>query len=231
MKFLQAYQSGNLVLPAALLFHFKEIFPQADDFLVWQFFYLQNTTQHHDILPSKIAEALGKQVSDVNASISRLTAQGLLNTKTIELDGEIEIIFDASPALERLDQFFLNSSSGVSQKTSSSKSQSLEEFKALADDFASEFGRMLSSFELEDLRKTVIDEEMSADLVREALREAVFNGKLNFKYINAILRNWRQEGILTLRQVEERRLERDKANPRNVQVSDDFLNAMDLWSN
>ena len=36
MSFLQHYKSGNLVLPSALLFHYKDIFSNADDFLVWQ---------------------------------------------------------------------------------------------------------------------------------------------------------------------------------------------------
>ncbi len=89
---------------------------------------------------------------------------------------------------------------------------------------------MLSPFELEDLQKTVSDDKTDPDLVRSALREAVFNGKTNWNYIQAILRNWRREGISTLRQVEERRKEREQANPANVTVSDDFLSAMNLWS-
>ena len=89
---------------------------------------------------------------------------------------------------------------------------------------------MLSPFELEDLQKTVSDDKTDPDLVRSALREAVFNGKTNWNYIQAILLNWRREGISTLRQVEERRKEREQANPANVTVSDDFLSAMNLWS-
>ncbi|HEO7592435.1 DNA replication protein DnaD, partial [Streptococcus agalactiae] len=41
MTYLEQYQSGQLTLPSALFFHFKSIFKTADDFLVWQFFYLQ----------------------------------------------------------------------------------------------------------------------------------------------------------------------------------------------
>ena len=37
MTYLDAFKSGNLVLPSALLLHFKELFPSSDDFLVWQF--------------------------------------------------------------------------------------------------------------------------------------------------------------------------------------------------
>ena len=48
---------------------------------------------------SQIAEIIGKEVADVNQSISNLTENGLLQYRTIELNGEIELIFDASLAL------------------------------------------------------------------------------------------------------------------------------------
>ena len=176
MTYLSAFKSGNLVIPSALLLHFKDIFDSSDDFLVWQFFYLQNTTSLEELAPSQIAEHIGKTLSEVNRSMSHLTEKGLLQYKTIELNGETEVIF-----------------------------------------------------EIEDLTKTVQDDKTNPDLVKAALREAVFNGKANWKYIQAILRNWRKEGITTLAQVEAKREEREAANPQNVTVSDDFLNAMNLW--
>ena len=44
MTYLDAFKSGNLVLPSALLLNYNQLFSSSDDFLVWQFFYLQNTT-------------------------------------------------------------------------------------------------------------------------------------------------------------------------------------------
>ncbi|MDU3324866.1 MAG: DnaD domain protein, partial [Streptococcus sp.] len=84
-------------------------------------------------------------------------------------------------------------------------------------------------FEIEDLSKTVKEDEVKADLIKEALREAVLNGKPNWKYIQAILRNWRHEGIQSVAQVEAKRAEREANNPKQVQVSADFLDAMNLW--
>ena len=100
MTFLDNYQKGNLVLPSSLLFHFKDIFSTADDYLVWQFFYLQNTTKIDEMPSSRVADALGKTVAEVNQAISNLTNQELLVMKTIELDCETDIIFDASPVLQ-----------------------------------------------------------------------------------------------------------------------------------
>ena len=222
MTYLDAFKSGNLVLPSDLLLNYNQLFSSSDDFLVWQFFYLQNTTALGELSPSQIAEKIGKQVTEVNQAISRLTDKGLLQYRTIELNGEIEVIFDATLALERLDQLF--------GKQETSQVQSVpNDLKSLVETFQQELCRLLSPFEIEDLEKSLKEDGTSADLIKEALREAVLNGKPNWKYIQAILRNWRREGIRSVAQVEAKRQEREATNPQNVQVSSDFKNAMDLW--
>ena len=222
MTYLDAFKSGNLVLPSELLLNYNRLFSSSDDFLVWQFFYLQNTTALGELSPSQIAEKIGKNVTEVNQAISRLTEKGLLQYRTIELNGEIEVIFDATLALERLDQLF--------EKQAPNQVESApNDLKSLVDTFQQELGRLLSPFEIEDLEKSLKEDGTSADLIKEALREAVLNGKPNWKYIQAILRNWRHEGIRSVAQVEAKRQEREATNPQNVQVSSDFKNAMDLW--
>ena len=223
MTYFDAFKSGNLVLPSALLLHFKELFPSSEDFLVWQFFYLQNTTALGDVSPSQIAEIIGKEVADVNQSISKLTENGLLQYRTIELNGEIELIFDASLAFERLDSLL------DTQAPATTAPNPQNRLKDLVETFQQELGRLLTPFEIEDLSKTVKEDGIKADLIKEALREAVFNGKPNWKYIQAILRNWRHEGIQSVAQVEAKRAEREANNPKQVQASADFLDAMNLW--
>ena len=223
MTYFDAFKSGNLVLPSALLLHFKELFPSSDDFLVWQFFYLQNTSALDELSPSQIAETIGKELADVNQSISNLTENGLLQYRTIELNGEIELIFDASLAFERLDSLL------DSQTPAATTPNPQNQLKDLVETFQQELGRLLTPFEIEDLSKTVKEDGIKADLIKEALREAVFNGKPNWKYIQAILRNWRHEGIQSVAQVEAKRAEREANNPKQVQASADFLEAMNLW--
>ncbi len=223
MTYFDAFKTGNLVLPSALLLHFKELFPSSEDFLVWQFFYLQNTAALGDVSPSQIAEIIGKEVADVNQSISNLTENGLLQYRTIELNGEIELIFDASLAFERLDSLL------DTQTPVATAPNPKNQLKDLVETFQQELGRLLTPFEIEDLSKTVKEDGIKADLIKEALREAVFNGKPNWKYIQAILRNWRHEGIQSVAQVEAKRAEREANNPKQVQASADFLDAMNLW--
>ncbi|MGT2910701.1 DnaD domain-containing protein [Streptococcus cameli] len=221
MTISQQYQSGHLVLPSAFLYHFKDLFASADDFLVWQFFYFQNTSKLDDIAPSHISQAIGKSTAEVNRSIESLQEAGLLEFKTIELAGEIEMIWDAMPAFEKLDQLMQPKEVAVPEKPTN-------QLKELVADFERELGRFLSPFEIEDLQKT-IQENTSIDLIRMALREAVFSNKTNWRYIQAILRNWRREGITSPNQVEAKQAEREAQQTRNVAVSQDLMDAMNLW--
>lgn len=222
MNYSQQFRQGNVVIPAALLFHYKELFSSADDFLIWQFFFYQNTSHLESLAPSEVAQATGKTVAQVNQGIENLQESGLLEFKTISIAGEIEMIFDALPALEKLDVL-------LEAKQPVEMVRTENDLKTLVGDFERELGRFLSPFEIEDLQKTVEDDKTSVDLVRAALKEAVFNNKTNWKYIQAILRNWRREGITTVAQVEAKNIERDIQNPKNVTVSSDFLDAMNLW--
>lgn len=223
MSFVSHYQSGNLVLPSALLFHFKDIFLEVEDFLVWQFFYLHNTTNVGDIAPSRIAQSIGKTTSEVNQVINRLTSQGLLSVKTIEMSGEVDVLFDASPVLEQLDRLVKTG------EAASTAPKPINQLKDLVETFQQELGRFLTPFEIEDLTKTVQEDKLPPDVIKEALREAVFNGKTSWNYIQAILRNWNKEGITTVLQVEQRRKEREQSHPQNVTVSKEFEAAMNLW--
>ena len=133
------------------------------------------------------------------------------------------MIFDASLAFERLDSLL------DSQTPATTTPNPQNQLKALVETFQQELGRLLTPFEIEDLSKTVKDDGIKSDLIKEALREAVLNGKPNWKYIQAILRNWRHEGIQSVAQVEAKRAEREANNPKQVQASADFLDAMNLW--
>lgn len=221
MNYSQQFRQGHLVLPSAILFHYRDLFPSADDFLVWQFFFYQNTSNLETLIPSEIAEAIGIPEAKVNQSIGDLQEAGLLEFKTISISGEIEVIFDALPALEKLDDL-LNTEEKQEYRP-------INDLKTLVTDFERELGRFLSPFEIEDLQKTIEDDKTSVELVRAALKEAVFNNKTNWKYIQAILRNWRREGITTVAQVEAKNAEREAQVPKNVTVSNDFLDAMNLW--
>lgn len=66
--------------------------------------------------------------------------------------------------------------------------------------FEQEFGRVLSPIEIETINIWIDDDQQEPALIKAALREAVLMNKLNFKYIDRILREWKKKGIQTVDQ-------------------------------
>ncbi|WP_010631172.1 DnaD domain-containing protein [Sporolactobacillus vineae] len=72
--------------------------------------------------------------------------------------------------------------------------------KTLYTLFETEFGRPLSPIECETLAMWTDDDHQSPAMIKAALREAVVSGKLNFRYIDRILFEWKKNGIKTAAQ-------------------------------
>lgn len=83
--------------------------------------------------------------------------------------------------------------------------------------FQSEFRRLLSGFEIEEINHLL--NENDVDLVKEALKTAINSGKPNVKYIGGILRNWQLNNVTTVEQV--RQSEKKNKNQKEEQEAKD----------
>ena len=66
--------------------------------------------------------------------------------------------------------------------------------KDLYDCFEKEFGRTLSPMEYEIINSW-LEQKISEELIIEALKETVFNGVNNLRYVDKILYEWNKKGI------------------------------------
>ena len=71
-----------------------------------------------------------------------------------------------------------------------------------------EFGRTLGPIEIEII-KGWLENNFSEELIKEALKEATFNGVSNLRYIDKILYEWGKAGIKTSKDVDENRKKRN----------------------
>ncbi len=71
-----------------------------------------------------------------------------------------------------------------------------QDFASLYKAFEQETGKALSPLQMEDLQYML--EDFNADVILEALKEAVSQGKANFAYIKAILNRWKQDNLMTV---------------------------------
>ena len=85
----------------------------------------------------------------------------------------------------------------------------------------SEFGQYPTPFEIEDLK--VFLQDHKKEVIKLAIKECVGNGKPYFKYLESILRDWKQKGLVTAELVENRQKptrSSGKSNDR-LKLSDD----------
>lgn len=106
------------------------------------------------------------------------------------------------------------------------------DLKELINNFEANFGRMLSPFELEDIQKLVKEDGYSVELINEALKIAVRNGKLFLNYVVGILVRMRSQGITNVEQLRAaEQLKQGSSKP--AEVDNNFLEmliaAAELW--
>ena len=80
--------------------------------------------------------------------------------------------------------------------------------------FETELGRTISPMEVEIIKEWLHDGN-SEELIKEALKEAIYNNARNLKYIDRILFNWRTKGIKSKKDIlEEKKNYRKTIKPK-----------------
>lgn len=222
MGFYLQYQTGHMVLPAFLFENLNQLFSSPEEFLVWQMAYLENSTKGASISIDILSKRTGMDVDTINKVLNSLITDGSVQYKdTSKEDGKVGFYIDASPLFQRLDKLIEMEPEDDPEKASQKEFQDLLKF------FEDNYGRLLSSVEIEDLQK--ISQEVPLILIQEAVRESVLSGKTGWRYWQAIIRSWRQEGIRTLEQIQRRRDEWNLKKTRQIKASDEFKNNVNLW--
>ena len=85
-----------------------------------------------------------------------------------------------------------------------------EKQKDLYDNFEKEFGRTLSPMEYEIINSWK-EQKISNELILAALKEAVFNGVSNLRYIDKILYEWNKKGIKKESDISKNRKEKEES--------------------
>ena len=85
--------------------------------------------------------------------------------------------------------------------------------------FEQEFGRPISSIEYEII-KAWLEKEFSEELILGALKEAVYNGVHNLRYIDKILYEWQKKGFKNMKDVSNHITKRTKEKDPKKELFD-----------
>ena len=184
-KLVEMYSAGNIVIPLYIMKYYKKLNIELDDFIFLMYLYSQGNKVIFD--PSKFAFDLNMDLGIIMEKVSVLNDKDLLSVDVRKTEKKVmeEVI--------NLESFFNKLSLIVMENMSEEKDNSKSNIFEVIE---KEFGRTLSPIEFEII-KAWLDNNMSEELIKEALKEATFNGVSNLRYIDKILYEWEKAGIKT----------------------------------
>lgn len=196
-ELLTIFKDGSIVIPIFFMKQFKNLKLEMSEFVFLMYLYhLGNSTFD----PSKYAGELNMEIGDIMNYISVLTEKGFIEVKVQKNDKNVMeefVVLDGF--FQKLSLLMMDVSNKIGEANASNVYEMIE----------SEFGRTLSPIEYEII-KAWLDTHISEELIREAVKEATFNGVSNLRYIDKILYEWGRAGIKNVADVEDMRKKRNQ---------------------
>lgn len=192
---LEWIQEGHVLMPAALLRLYKSMNLNEEELVlllqVMSFLEKGNSFP----TPSEISSRMTISVSHCTEILRRLIQKGFIAIEEGLKDNGIRYErYSIQPLWEKLVERYMlekHQEESIVEKESEINLYTM---------FEQEFGRPLSPFECETLTLWVDDDKHDPVIIKAALKEAVLSGKLNFRYIDRILFEWKKNGIKTVEQ-------------------------------
>ncbi|MBR2828400.1 MAG: DnaD domain protein [Bacilli bacterium] len=207
-KVVDLFRERNIVVPIYLLKNYKKFNVELDCFLF--LIYLYNLGNKTLFNPNLFSKELNMDLSMVMSFVDDLTEKKLIRVEVLKNDkGLMEEVIVLDDFYNKLTYLIMG------EKTDNSSS-------TIYSVIENEFGRTLSSIEV-TIINAWLEHQFSEELIKEALKEAVFNGVTNLRYIDRILYEWEKDGVKTIQDVEERRKKRQKLKEKENNVDIDIV--------
>jgi DNA replication protein len=185
----------QLSVPTLLLKHYKELGLKENELIA--LLHVQSFIDEGDGFPTPelLSERMTLSMNECADMLGRLIRNGFLTLdKKWDEQGILFEFFTLDPLWIRLMQLLKGQQNGKEEQ------QKQNQEGLLYKRFEEEFCRPLSPIEAETLSMWIDQDQHTPELISAALREAVVSGKLNFRYIDRILFEWKRNGVRTVEQ-------------------------------
>ena len=212
-KLIEIFKNGNIVLPLYLLKNYKKLKLELNEFVFLMYLYdLGNKSLFN---PNKFCEDLNLELMEVMTLVGDLTDKGFIKVEVIKNEKGImeELII--------LDGFF-DKLSLIALEDVNKEDKVDVENSTVFELIEKEFGRTLSSMEYEII-KAWLEQGFSEDLIKEVLKEAVFSGVANLRYMDTILYEWNKNGITSAADVEKNRKKKNVQKEKEADIDLDIV--------
>lgn len=205
-QILEVLKCKYYQIPQVLLFNYRKLGLSELELIVIMYILNDNDTNYN---PKKISNDLELDVKKVLEVINNLMEKGFLSIELIKVNNVRNEVINLDLMYEKI--AFI-----IMKKDNTKETNVFETYEK-------ELGRALSPTEYEIINSW-LDSGYSEELILLALKEAVYNGVSNFRYVDRIIFEWAKKGIKNKEDVEKNRKE-FKKNKENKELFDyDWLN-------
>ncbi|PYZ95323.1 DNA replication protein DnaD [Salipaludibacillus keqinensis] len=184
-----------ITLPGLLFKHYKDLGLSDMQFLI-----LIHIRQFHQEgnqfpTPSDLIARMTNTEQECTQQLKQLLTNRFIEIVEVKGTNEkISEVISIDPLFEKLHMYLNEQSQEKGQDH-----QKMEEGK-LFQRFEEEFARPLSPMEMEMVSMWLDDDQHESHIIEAALREAVVSSRMNFRYIDRILFDWKKNGVKTIEQ-------------------------------
>ncbi len=198
----------DIQIPNSLFFLYKDVGLTDQELLI--IIYLMNNNDNI-YNPKQLSDDMRIDITKVLELINDLSERGLLKIDIVKLNNIRNEVINLDPLYEKLALLLMGK-------------QDKEVPTTIYDTFEQELGRTLSPMEYEIINGW-INSDYSQELIILALKEAIYNGVSNFRYIDRIIFEWHKKNIKTKEDVERNRRNFKTPKKQSKELFDyDWLN-------
>ena len=204
-KVIELLKNGTFIVTKLLLINYKK-FKISDNELIVLIYLLNN----NEFDPDRISHDLGLDIKELLTVINSLTKKDILCLNSVTNNNVCEEYVCLDSLYNKL---------ALSMMENKSEKKEVNIF----DQFEKEFARTLSPMEYEIIGAW-FEDGFNEETINLALKEAVYNGVNNLRYIDKILYEWKKKGIKTKADMDNN-LDTNKKKSSKEEVFDyDWLN-------
>ncbi|MER2028886.1 MAG: DnaD domain-containing protein [Solibacillus sp.] len=188
----------QISIPQLFFKHYSELNIQDDEALIILHLLTFEQEGIDFPTPNDLMQRTNFQLTAISQIIQRLMQKGFVEiSQSTDDTGRLAEKYSIYPLWERL--LDLLQSKAQQQVSTANKLDEAKIFQL----FEQELGRLLSPMEIETIGMWMDLDKHSPEIIKAALKEAVLADKVNLRYIDRILIEWKKRNIKTLAQIEK----------------------------
>lgn len=206
-KIEQILKNKDVVIPSLLFYNYRKLNMNAEELILVA--YLLNSDSFFN--PKKISTELSIPLGELMETLDHLKALDLVKV-------ELKKVNNVRAEIINMEGFYNKLINLLMDEEPEKKESHIFEM------FEKEFGRTLSPMEYEIINAWQ-DSNIAEETIVLALKEAVYNGVNNLRYIDKILSEWAKKGIKTSEDLDKSRVQFNQAKKEvHEDIDYDWLN-------